>query len=137
MGAHLSRLPVVVAARVGREWSVFRVFQMAHLSVLEGRPYAASIAGWVMFLVLMPLAAAGVVLLRRRRVSVAALLAPAVAVTVNAAVFYGLVRFRAPAEVSIVVLAAITIDAFIDHRRPARREVVTPTGVRPQPLNTA
>jgi hypothetical protein len=34
-------------------------------------------------------------------------------VTLSAAAFYGLVRFRAPAEISIVVLAAVALDAAL------------------------
>jgi hypothetical protein len=57
------------------------------------------------------LAVVGAVVVRRKGVTLIPLLAPAVIVRVVAAVFYGLVRFRAPAEVSIVVLAAVAIDA--------------------------
>jgi hypothetical protein len=62
--------------------------------------------------VLVGFAIAGVVILRRRKVALIPLLAPVVIVTIVAAAFYGLVRFRAPAEVSIVVLAAVALDAL-------------------------
>jgi hypothetical protein len=45
------------------------------------------------------------------------LLAPIVVVTVVAAALYGLMRFRAPAEVSIVALAAVGIDRLVPVRR--------------------
>ena len=48
--------------------------------------------------------------MRRRRIALVPLLAPVAIVTLVAAGFYGLVRFRAPAEVSIVVLAAVAFD---------------------------
>jgi hypothetical protein len=43
---HLSRLPVVVAARVGRLWGVYRPVQMARIAESEGRPEEAPMAGW-------------------------------------------------------------------------------------------
>jgi 4-amino-4-deoxy-L-arabinose transferase-like glycosyltransferase len=117
--AHLDRVPFVVAARVGRVWSVYRPVQMADISEQEGRPKVASLVGVVMFWVLALLAVAGAVTLRRRRVPLLPLLGPFVMVTVVAAVSYGIVRFRVPAEISLVVLAAIGIEAIlISRRRP-------------------
>jgi hypothetical protein len=37
----------------------------------------------------------------------------AVTVTVTAAAFYGIVRFRVPADVSTAVLAAVAVDAAL------------------------
>ena len=122
MRDHLDRLPLVVSARVGRAWSVFRPFQAADDSTREGRPYWASVAGLVMLWVLVPMAIVGAVVLRRRRVSLIPVLAPIAVVTLNAAAFYGLVRFRAPAEVSIVVLAAVALDGALAARAGARSD---------------
>jgi 4-amino-4-deoxy-L-arabinose transferase-like glycosyltransferase len=124
IGDHLDRLPVVVSARVGRAWSVYRPFQAADDSTREGRPYWASVAGLGMLWVLVPIAIAGAVVLRRRRVSLIPVLAPIAVVTLNAAAFYGLTRFRAPAEVSIVVLAAVAIEGALVARAGARSGVV-------------
>jgi hypothetical protein len=49
------------------------------------------------------------VLLRQRGRTVWPLLAPVVVVTLISALFYGLLRFRVPAEVSLVVLAAVAL----------------------------
>lgn len=119
---HLGRLPVVVAARVGRVWSAFRPFQDPIVTG-EARPLWVSRAGWAMYWVLVVLAGGGLVMLRRRGVPVLPLLAPVVVVTLVAAFFYGNVRFRAPAEVSIVVLAAVTLDALV-RRHLGRRAAV-------------
>jgi hypothetical protein len=94
---------------------------MAQFSVAEGRPEWASLAGWAMFWPLLGLAAAGVVILRRRLVSLLPLLAPVVLVTLVAAAFYGLIRFRVPAEPPIVVLAAVAADAALVHFRSRRK----------------
>jgi 4-amino-4-deoxy-L-arabinose transferase-like glycosyltransferase len=113
MRDHLDRLPVVAAARVGRLWGVFGPFQMAKFSVGEGRPGWASLAGWWVFWPLLALGAAGIVVLGRRGVWVFPLLAPLLIVTLVAAAFYGLIRFRVPAEPAIVVLAAAALDAAV------------------------
>ncbi len=112
----------MVSARVGRAWSVFRPFQAADDSTREGRPYWASVAGLVMLWILVPMAIVGAVVLRRRRVSLIPVLAPIAVVTLNAAAFYGLVRFRAPAEISIVVLAAVALDGALAARARARSD---------------
>ncbi|HEY1827363.1 MAG TPA: glycosyltransferase family 39 protein, partial [Acidimicrobiales bacterium] len=41
---HLSRLPVVMLARVAREWDLYEPAQMAQAESNEGRPYVASLA---------------------------------------------------------------------------------------------
>jgi 4-amino-4-deoxy-L-arabinose transferase-like glycosyltransferase len=120
MRDHLGRLPVVVSARVGRLWGVYRPFQMARFAVAEGKPRWASLAGWWMFWPLIALAGGGVLLLRRQGVSVFPLLTPLLVVTLVAAVFYGLIRFRAPAEPAIVVLAAVALDAAFVRLRARR-----------------
>ncbi|HUF85171.1 MAG TPA: glycosyltransferase family 39 protein [Acidimicrobiia bacterium] len=117
---HLSRLPVVAAARVGRLWGVFKPFAAAKTSRGEGKPEAVSLAGWAASWVLIGLGAGGAVILRRRRVPLFPILAPIGIVTVVAIVFYGSIRFRVAAEVSLVVLAAIALDALVDRRSGAR-----------------
>jgi 4-amino-4-deoxy-L-arabinose transferase-like glycosyltransferase len=109
VGDHLDRIPVVVAARVGRVWGVYGQVQMARIAQAEGRPLVASLAGLAMFWALVPLAALGARRLRRAGQPLWPLVAPVVIVTFNAAAFYGLTRFRVPAEVSLVVLAAVAI----------------------------
>jgi hypothetical protein len=42
-----------------------------------------------------------------------------VIVTITAAAIYGLVRFRVPAEVSLVVLTAVAVDALLVGRPTA------------------
>ncbi len=106
---HEGRLPVVVAARIGRLWDVYQPIQMADYDVNEGRPRDASLAGLFMYWALVPLAVVGMVVLRRRRLRAWILLVPAGVLTLTAALFYGLVRFRAPFEVCLVVMAAPTL----------------------------
>jgi 4-amino-4-deoxy-L-arabinose transferase-like glycosyltransferase len=103
---HAGRIPVVVMARIGRVWDLYEPIQMADVDVNEGRPVPASLAGLGFYYALLPLGAAGIVILRRRRISQWFLLVPAAVVTLVSALVYGLVRFRSPFEVCLVVLAA-------------------------------
>jgi uncharacterized membrane protein YoaK (UPF0700 family) len=96
---------------------------MARYNEGEGRELWASWLGFATFLILVPFAVAGVVLLRRRRVPLTPLVAQFVLVTVTAALIYGLVRFRTPAEVSLVVLAAVAVDRLFARRRPETEAV--------------
>jgi 4-amino-4-deoxy-L-arabinose transferase-like glycosyltransferase len=103
---HTGRIPLVVVARVGRLWDLYEPIQMADADVNEGRPVPASLAGLGFYYALLPLGVAGIVILRRRRISQWFLLVPAGVVTLVSALAYGLVRFRAPFEVCLVVLAS-------------------------------
>lgn len=120
IGDHLSRLPLVVAVREARVWSVYAPGFMANYNRNEGRDVEVSWAGFVAFWVLVPCAVVGAVLLRRRRVPITPLVSQFVVVAVTAAAIYGLVRFRIPAEVSLVVLAAVSVDAWWARRSGQR-----------------
>jgi 4-amino-4-deoxy-L-arabinose transferase-like glycosyltransferase len=109
---HASRLPLVVLARIGREWDFYQPIQEADVEVNEGRPLPASLAGIGFYYALLPLGIAGIVILRRRGIRQWFLLVPAGVVTVVSALVYGLVRFRAPFEVCLVVLAAPPLVLF-------------------------
>jgi hypothetical protein len=69
-----------------------------------------------MFWVLAPFAAAGAVVLRRRREPLAILLVPIAMVILTALSTYGSTRFRFAAEPSVVVLAAVALDALARRR---------------------
>jgi 4-amino-4-deoxy-L-arabinose transferase-like glycosyltransferase len=104
---NIEQLPKVLAARVGRQWDLFRPFQNASFAAIEGRsPDWARVALGCYY----ALAAASVVGVRRLRRSGAMLLplgAQFAAVTITAAFAYGTTRFRAPAELALCVLAAV------------------------------
>lgn len=106
---HASRLPIVVLVRIAREWDLYKPVQMAQAEVGEGRPFVASLAGLGFYYALLPFVVAGIVILRRRRIDQWFLLVPAGIVMLVSALFFALVRFRAPFEVPLVVLAAPAI----------------------------
>ena len=125
---HRSEVPMVMGARVGRVWGVFRPFDMVWLNQGEGRePWASRIGVWTWW-VTAPLAVAGAVVLLRRRSLVFPLLVLPVLVTGVAAWFYGIVRFRTPAEVAAAVLAAVALVALADRLRRTPTSPAAPPG---------
>ena len=102
---HLGRVPVVLAARLGRTWGVVSPFERP-----QGRAGWVTNLGVAMYYLLVPLAAYGLVLLRRRRVPLFIIAAPLITVTLTTLLSYGNLRFRQSAEPVLVVLAAIAID---------------------------
>jgi 4-amino-4-deoxy-L-arabinose transferase-like glycosyltransferase len=118
---HAARGVAVMGVRVLRTWDLFQPRRQAALaSVLEGRPLRFEQAGIAVYLVLLVLAVAGAVSLRRRPRVLAVLLAPALLVTLSSAISYGFTRFRAGAEPMVVLLAAVALLALADRVRERR-----------------
>lgn len=117
---HLQQVPAAVAARVGRTWSVFRPVPDDFVATAEGRPVWGLAAGTIGYYLLLPFAIAGIFVLRRRGTRVYPLLVQAVVVTIAAALAWGATRFRTPADVALVILAAAGIDAGINAIRTRR-----------------
>jgi hypothetical protein len=110
---HLGRFPVVLLAREGRTFSIYRPFQEVRLGSEWSLTRSWAGYAWtVMYWVLMPLTVVGAVLLRRRRTLLYPLLAEFVIVVVSAATTFGMIRYRAGAEVPIHILSAVAIDAI-------------------------
>jgi 4-amino-4-deoxy-L-arabinose transferase-like glycosyltransferase len=116
---HAERYPLVVAARIGRMWSVFHVGQTVDGDTGEGRPRWASYLGVGVLYVVVALAVVGGVATRRRKVPIWPLVVPIVVVTAVTLVIAGVPRYRAAAEPSLVVLAALGIAALLRPRRPS------------------
>ena len=116
---NLDRVPVVVAARVGRVWEVYRPADNRENDEFEERHKGVAWAGLFSFYLLIPLAVLGLVRLRRHGRRLWPLVAPFVFVTIICIVFYGNTRFRVPAEVALVVLGGIGLGGLFERRRPA------------------
>lgn len=104
---HLDRLPVVLAVRFARVWGLYDPLQ-----VPEGRSSRAHKLGLIALLALVPLALIGALVLRRRGVGVWILVVPCIVVSATALLTYGNQRFREPADLALVVLAAVALDAL-------------------------
>jgi 4-amino-4-deoxy-L-arabinose transferase-like glycosyltransferase len=127
IGEHLDRVPIVVAARVGRLWGVFKPGQTTWRDwSVEGRGRAPSWIGLFAYYLLVPFAIAGVVVLRKRRVPILPLVMLAVIATLAAAITFGVTRYRAPAEVAIVVAAAVAVSALVERWHRRRVEAPSP-----------
>ena len=136
IGDNLERLPVVVAARLGRVTGLYRPLQQVNLdSVPEGRDQWVARLSLAMYYPIAGLAVAGAVVLRRRReVPVFPLVALPAIVLITTALAFGTNRYRATAEGALVVLAAVAIDAAVvalarRRRRQAEAEAETDLAV--------
>jgi hypothetical protein len=115
---HLTRAPVVVAARLGRIWNVFKIDQAADPATSEGRPAWAVWLGAFTTWLSVPLAVMGAVLLRRRGKRIWPLAVPIVGLSLTVVLIAGgLLRYRAPAEPALIVLVSVALAAMIDARR--------------------
>ena len=104
---HIEQVPKVVAIRVLRQWELFRPWQTVEFSTIENRDKDSAALGLGMYYVLAAGAIAGAVMLRRRRVPLLPLGAQVLSVTLTAAYAYGTVRFRAPVEPVLCILAGV------------------------------
>lgn len=117
---HAGRLPLVMAARLGRVWDFFKPRQQAAYEFFEGRSPTASRVGLGFYYPLLVLAAAGAAILRRRRGPLWPLLAFPTLVSLVGILVYGVTRFRFAAEPALVVLGAVALDAALARLRPGR-----------------
>jgi 4-amino-4-deoxy-L-arabinose transferase-like glycosyltransferase len=109
---HESRLWRVELARLGRAFGAFHPLQQVWIdSYVETRPYHWALVGLGMYYALAALALGGTVVLLRRRVPVLPLLAIGLDVVATVLVSFGQTRYRTPFEVSLVLLAAVQLDA--------------------------
>ena len=124
MGDHLGRLPVVVAARLGRAWGLYApTAQLRFDEFAEARPLESSQVGLGMYYALAILSIGGIVALRRKGTPSFPLTVWLVNVAITVVVFYGMTRFRAPAEPALVLLASVGIVSAIESvfGRPAEQ----------------
>jgi 4-amino-4-deoxy-L-arabinose transferase-like glycosyltransferase len=124
MGDHAGQLPKVMLARMGRTWGLFRPFQPVSSLEFDGRPPWISLAGIWSHWLLLAGGFAGAVIIIRQTYHLVVLASPAVIVTIASALAYGRERFRVPAEMSLVVLTAVAVDAFARYGQFARLRYV-------------
>ena len=109
--AHLTRLPLVGAARLGRLALVYGVGNEVTSGPAEGRPTWAMWIGVVQHWLLLPFAVLGAFRLDRRHRRLV-LAVPAVSI-LAAVVIASYWRIRVPADIALVLLAATGIDSLL------------------------
>jgi hypothetical protein len=112
--AHTSELPLVYLARVERMWDVYAPFQNVDFNdTFEKRGRAASLAGLWFYWALLPVAGFGGYTMQRRGIVLSPFVGFAAAVTITAMLSFGITRYRLPADVALVILAAVGLDALL------------------------
>jgi hypothetical protein len=114
---HAGRLPVVAAARALRPWGFYDpAGEVVAKTYGEGRSKTANWLGLAACWALVALALVGFVVLRRRAQPLFILAAPFALVLFVSVTSYGILRFRAPADVALVVLGGVALDALLGRR---------------------
>jgi len=132
MRHHESRVPIVSAARIGRTFGFFRPFQQMRLETVRGTSVWVFRIGFVVYWALLPFAVVGALITRARKIPVYPLLAFFAVVVWTVLFTIGSVRYRAPAEVSLVVLAAVGVDAAVVAGRRQADRLKAPAPVPPE-----
>jgi 4-amino-4-deoxy-L-arabinose transferase-like glycosyltransferase len=120
--AHADRLPIVVLARLGRAWEVFKPGQTVEYHIDEAIPSGTAWAQYGAYWLLLPLSIAGIWVLRRRQIAVFPILGLIAVAGVATAAFYGIIRLRLAADVAFVVLAGVGVDALWESRTARRQD---------------
>lgn len=135
---HLSRVPLVMVARIGRAWWVFNPRQTLQQNT-EPDEHAAANPWLISYFALLVLSVPGALALRRRGVAIFPLMTVLLSVCISVASTFGTAKYRSPAEIVLIVLAAAAIDqgwAAVRRRRGredvSARELVYETA-DPQP----
>jgi len=105
-------LPALIAARLGRTFGFYRPAQQVQFEAARGTSQTIIWVAFVSYWLLLPFAVAGGVLARRRRIPIYPLLALPLIALLSTAITVGAVRYRAPSEISLVLLAAVALDAL-------------------------
>jgi 4-amino-4-deoxy-L-arabinose transferase-like glycosyltransferase len=114
---HLSRLPVVLFAREGRTFGFWNPFQQATIDAQwMGTWVGVTRMGLISYWLLLVPAVAGGVVLRRRRVAIYPLLVFAAIAAIAVLPTIGDVRYRATAEIPLVLLVAVAVDAVMSRQ---------------------
>ncbi|MFZ4718080.1 MAG: ArnT family glycosyltransferase [Ilumatobacteraceae bacterium] len=115
MKDHITEVPLVVLARVGRTLDLYGFSSHLHQDTGEERPAGAVWAGIVCFWLLAVLSCFGARLLRRRDRWL--LFLPMVVTLITTVLFYGAHRIRSSAEPSLVLFSAVAVAAWWERRR--------------------
>jgi hypothetical protein len=118
--SHKKRVPVVVLARWARftgAWDLMHNFDQVdkdqHVEGREGFVAWGVAIGWF---VMLPFAIFGLVVMRRRRITLIPVLAPYAAALIAVTLLFYMNRYRASTEAVLCLLAAVGVDALLSRR---------------------
>jgi hypothetical protein len=130
---HIGRVPVVVAARIGRTFHLYRPMQSVKIDIGTGWRATASL---IAYEALMVAAVVGAYILwRRDRKALLPFAGATLAVIITVATAYGNFRFRVPVDISFLVMGAVALDALM--ARAGARRHVAPRDARVAPSGLA
>lgn len=111
---HITRLPTVVVVRWLRIFGLWKPVQQSDVDAhLEGRDLWVTRIAQTTSYVFMALAAAGVVIMRRRRIPVLPLIGPLIAIFITITITFAQNRYRASVEPAIAILAAVAVEQMV------------------------
>jgi hypothetical protein len=110
---HAAEVPGVAAVRVLRTWGLWDAEDQIGWETFEGLDRSFHRFSHRIHVVMLVLAVAGFVVLRRRPRDVILLVTPVVAAVLVSALSAGNTRFRAGADPVLIVAAAVAVDAVI------------------------
>jgi len=120
MRDNVDQLPATILARYGRTLGVFRPAQTVGFAAAWAGSATWPVWAWITsFWLVAPLAVYGSVLLRRARTFQWPLVAPLLITLLVVTIAYGEPRYHTPADLGIVVLAAVGLDRLVRRRRKA------------------
>jgi len=123
--AHLTRLPVVLAARLGREFGFYKpIATLRRENHVNDRPITLSVIGLVAYYLLIIGAVCGAIKLRRRRVTIVPFVGILAELMIASMLTFGQTRYRVPGEVALVILTSVSIDSLVSRRSAT----ATPSG---------
>jgi 4-amino-4-deoxy-L-arabinose transferase-like glycosyltransferase len=128
ISAHKGRVPLVVLAREARVWGIWPAHQLNILDNFVERRGSYTLVQWAQwsYWVLAVLALWGVVCWRRWKIPLYPLMAEVGVTAFAAAITFGNTRYRAGAEVAIVLFAAGAVE-WVLRAASARRSSSAPT----------
>ena len=126
IGKHKSQATIVALAWCRRTFGFFRPVQQMHIEAQDrNSPLWVFRVGFAMYWLMLPFAVVGFVSARRRRIPVYPLLAFAATALIAVLPTIGAVRYRAPAEIALVSLAAAGLETVLSVAAPTRTRMGT------------
>ena len=111
---NITRLPTVVVVRWLRIVGLWKPVKQSDVDAyLEGRDLWVTRVAQTTSYVFMALAAAGVVIMRRRRIPVLPLVGPLIAIFITITITFAQNRYRASVEPAIAILAAVAVEQMV------------------------